>query len=32
MTPLSWAFPMGEEVFGKMLELGADPNYVQLTE
>jgi uncharacterized protein len=31
MTPLLWAFPMGEEVFKKMLELGADPN-VQLTE
>ena len=31
MTPLLWAFPMGEEVFEKMLELGADPN-VQLTE
>jgi hypothetical protein len=31
MTPLLWAFPMGEEVFGKMLELGADPN-VRLTE
>ena len=31
MTPLLWAFPMGEEVFGKMLDLGADPN-VQLTE
>jgi uncharacterized protein len=31
MTPLLWAFPMGEEVFKKMLELGADPN-VPLTE
>ena len=31
MTPLLWAFPMGEETFGKMLDLGADPN-VQLTE
>jgi hypothetical protein len=31
MTPLLWAFPMGEDVFGKMLDLGADPN-VQLTE
>jgi ankyrin repeat protein len=31
MTPLLWAFPMGEDVFRKMLELGADPN-VQLTE
>ncbi len=30
MTPLLWAFPMGERVFGKMLDLGADPN-VQLT-
>ena len=30
MTPLLWAFPMGEEVFKKMLELGADPN-VKLT-
>lgn len=26
MTPLLWAFPMGEPVFKKMLELGADPN------
>jgi uncharacterized protein len=26
MTPLLWAFPMGEEVFEKMLVLGADPN------
>jgi uncharacterized protein len=26
MTPLLWAFPMGEEVFKRMLELGADPN------
>ena len=31
MTPLLWAFPMGEDVFGKMLELGADPN-IRLTE
>lgn len=31
MTPLLWAFPMGEAVFGKMLDLGADPN-VQLTD
>lgn len=31
MTPLVWAFPMGEEVFKKMLELRANPN-VQLTE
>jgi hypothetical protein len=31
MTPLLWAFPMGEEVFKKMLELGADPN-IKLTE
>jgi uncharacterized protein len=31
MTPLLWAFPMGEKVFGKMLVLGADPN-VQLAE
>jgi ankyrin repeat protein len=31
MTPLLWAFPMGEGVFKKMLELGADPN-VKLTE
>jgi uncharacterized protein len=31
MTPLLWAFPMGEDLFGKMLDLGADPN-VQLTE
>jgi hypothetical protein len=30
MTPLLWAFPMGEPVFKKMLELGADPN-VKLT-
>ncbi len=30
MTPLLWAFPMGEAVFGKMLALGADPN-VRLT-
>jgi uncharacterized protein len=30
MTPLLWAFPMGENVFKKMLELGADPN-VKLT-
>jgi hypothetical protein len=26
MTPLLWAFPMGETVFKKMLDLGADPN------
>lgn len=31
MTPLLWAFPTGEEVFKKMLEMGADPN-VKLTE
>jgi ankyrin repeat protein len=31
MTPLLWAFPMGEEVFKKVLDLGADPNVV-LTE
>ena len=31
MTPLLWAFPMGEEVFEKLLELGADPN-IKLTE
>jgi ankyrin repeat protein len=31
MTPLLWAFPMGESVFGKLLELGADPN-IKLTE
>jgi uncharacterized protein len=31
MTPLLWAFPMGEAVFKKMLELGGDPN-VKLTE
>ena len=31
MTPLLWAFPMGEEVFRRLLEHGADPN-VQLTE
>jgi uncharacterized protein len=31
MTPLLWALPMGEEVFKKMLELGADPN-VKLTK
>ncbi len=31
MTPLLWAFPMGEKTFGRMLELGADPN-VKLTE
>jgi Leucine Rich repeat len=31
MTPLLWAFPMGEEVFKKMLDLGADPN-VKLTQ
>ena len=30
MTPLLWAFPMGEEIFKKALELGADPN-VELT-
>ena len=30
MTPLLWAFPMGEKVFKRMLELGADPN-VKLT-
>ena len=26
MTPLLWAFPAGEEVFGHVLDLGADPN------
>ncbi len=31
MTPLLWAFPMGEEVFGKVLDLGGDPN-VELTD
>ncbi len=31
MTPLLWAFPRGEKVFKKMLELGADPN-VTFTE
>ena len=31
MTPLLWAFPMGEEVFAKVLELGGDPN-IKLTE
>jgi hypothetical protein len=31
MTPLLWAFPMGEEVFKKVLDLGADPN-VTLSE
>jgi uncharacterized protein len=31
MTPLLWAFPMGEDVFGTLLDLGADPN-VKLTE
>ncbi|MFZ5829712.1 MAG: ankyrin repeat domain-containing protein [Planctomycetota bacterium] len=31
MTPLLWAFPMGEKAFRKLLELGADPN-VRLTE
>jgi hypothetical protein len=31
MTPLLWAFPMGEEVFRRVLEHGADPN-IQLTE
>ncbi len=31
MTPLLWAFPAGEKVFKRMLELGADPN-VTLTE
>ena len=30
MTPLFWAFPMGEEVFRRLLEQGADPN-VQLS-
>ena len=28
MTPLLWAFPMGEEVFKRILDLGADPNVV----
>ena len=31
MTPLLWAFPMGEQVFAKVLELGGNPN-VKLTE
>lgn len=31
MTPLLWAFPMGEDVFQRVLEHGADPN-VQVTE
>jgi uncharacterized protein len=31
MTPLLWAFPAGEKVFGHLLELGADPN-IKLTE
>jgi hypothetical protein len=31
MTPLLWAFPAGEEVFAKILDLGADPN-TRLTE
>jgi uncharacterized protein len=31
MTPLLWAFPMGEDIFKKVLDLGADPN-VKLTE
>jgi hypothetical protein len=31
MTPLLWAFPVGEDVFRKLLELRADPN-VRLTE
>jgi hypothetical protein len=31
MTPLLWAFPVGEDVFAKLLDLGADPN-VRLTE
>lgn len=31
VTPLLWAFPMGEDVFRTVLELGADPNVV-LTE
>jgi hypothetical protein len=31
MTPLLWAFPMGELVFEKLLELGADPD-IKLTE
>ncbi len=26
MTPLLWAFPVGQDVFRKLLELGADPN------
>jgi uncharacterized protein len=30
MTPLLWAFPMGEDAFKQMLDLGADPN-VKLT-
>jgi ankyrin repeat protein len=30
MTPLLWAFPMGEEVFKKVLEMGGDPN-IKLT-
>jgi hypothetical protein len=31
MTPLLWAFPMGENMFRKLLEMGADPN-VMLTK
>jgi uncharacterized protein len=31
MTPLLWAFPMGESVFEKLQELGADPN-IKLTK
>ena len=31
MTPLLWAFPMGEKVFRRLLEHGANPN-VKLTE
>ena len=31
MTPLLWAFPMGEKAFRRLLEHGADPN-VKLTE
>lgn len=31
MMPLLWAFPMGEKIFRRLLEHGADPN-VKLTE
>jgi hypothetical protein len=32
MTPLLWSFPMGEEVFGHLLDLGADPNVKLLND